>query len=195
MEEWLTIYNERHEKAGRALREDAHREGLWHEVVHCWISCFLGGQEWLYFQQRAFDKEEFPGWYDIGSGGHIKEGETREEAVCREVYEELGIVIEKEKLEYLGMTAETGEFAHVYLYSLDLPSFAPGKEVENIIAVLPAEFLKGEQSDDPEWKIAGMDLYGEPFTIRKREFCSHPGEFERLVLPKLSNIQTGENTR
>lgn len=44
-------------------------------------------------------------------------------------------------------------------------------------------------------EIAGMDFYGEPFTIRKREFYSHPGEFECLVLPKLSNIQTGENIR
>ena len=89
MEEWLTIYDENCEKTGRALREDAHRQGLWHQVVHCWMVCRTGDEEWLYFQQRAFSKEDFPGYYDIGSTGHVAEGENHLNAVCREAYEEL----------------------------------------------------------------------------------------------------------
>ncbi|MFR1832674.1 MAG: NUDIX hydrolase [Lachnospiraceae bacterium] len=204
MEEWLEVYNEKHEKTGRAMRDEVHKKGLWHEVIHCWMICSMGGETWLYLQQRAFDKKDFPGWYDISSGGHVAEGESHEETVLREIYEELGIAAEKEKLEYLGMITETAkwdsyfnqEFAHVYLYQMDLPFFASGEEVERVIAVLPSEFLKGEQSDDPEWKITGMDLQGEPFTFCKKEFCSHPGEFETLVLPQIrKRIQTGENTR
>ena len=33
MDEWIAIYDENHEKTGLALRSQAHREGLWHEVV------------------------------------------------------------------------------------------------------------------------------------------------------------------
>lgn len=193
MDEWITIYDENHEKTGRALRSQAHREGLWHEVIHCWLTCPMGDQQWMYFQQRSEKKEEFPGYYDIGSGGHVREGESHEETVIREVYEELGISVEKERLHYLGMVKEAAdeggflkrEFAHVYLYQMDLPAFFLGTEVEQIVAIRSDEFLKGEQSDDPEWTISAMDLYGEPLHIRKSKFCSHPGEFEKLVLPRL----------
>lgn len=193
MDEWITTYDENHEKTGRALRSQAHREGLWHEVIHCWLACHMGEQQWLYFQKRSEMNEDFPGYYDIGCGGHVREGESHEEAVIREVYEELGITLESDRLCYLGMVQEEAdeggifrrEFAHVYLYQMDLPSFFLGDEVEQMAAVLSDEFLKGEQSGDPEWRISGMDLYGEPLHIRKSKFCSHPGEFEKLVLPKL----------
>ncbi|MCI8830677.1 MAG: NUDIX domain-containing protein [Lachnospiraceae bacterium] len=193
MEEWLTIYDENCEKTGRALREDAHRRGLWHQVVHCWMVCRTGDEEWLYFQQRAFSKEDFPGYYDIGSTGHVAEGENHLKAVCREAYEEMGVSIDRDKLLYLGVmkeVTEKGEFfdrelCHVYLYTMDLPFFAPGEEVERIVAIRPSELLKAEKSQDPGWKIQGTDLYGEPFFALKEEFCRHPEEFVRLVLPRL----------
>ena len=77
------------------------------------------------------------------------------------------------------------EFAHVYLYQMDLPAFFLGTEVEQIVAIRSDEYLKGEQSDDPEWTISAMNLYGEPVAHQKKEVRSHPGEFETLVLPRL----------
>ncbi len=194
MEEWLAIYNDKCERTGRALREDAHREGLWHQVVHCWMLCRTGDEEWLYFQQRAFSKADFPGYYDIGSTGHVTEGESHLDAVCRESYEEMGVRIDRNNLTYLGVVKEVtrkGEFfdrelCHVYLYQMDLPFFAPGEEVEQIVAVRLPELLKAEKSQDPGWKISATDLYGEPLSIPKEEFCRHPEEFMRLVLPKLN---------
>lgn len=196
MEEWLTIYNDNGEKTGRALREDAHRQGLWHQVVHCWMVCRTGEEEWLYFQQRAFSKADFPGYYDIGSAGHVAEGEPHLDAVCREAYEEMGVSIDRDKLFYLGMVKEVtqkGEFfdrelCHVYLYQMDLPFFAPGDEVEQIVAIRPSELLKAEKSQDSDWKIQGTDLYGEPLSILKEEFCRHPDEFTGLVLPNLRSV-------
>ncbi len=192
MEEKLQIYDENHNPVGEASRTDAHREGLWHEVVHCWMVCSLGGRSWIYFQRRAFSKKDFPGLYDIASTGHIDAGESHREAVCREAFEETGVSIDTNRLTYLGIVKEEiregdffdREFAHVYLYELDIPGFAPGEEVEEMAAFPAEELIKMDSGK--EVLLHGMDLSGNPLAVRREEFCNHPGEFTALVLPRLN---------
>ena len=188
-EERITIYDGSHNPIGEASRERAHREGLWHEVVHCWMACRMGGRDWIYFQQRAFSKADFPGFFDIASTGHVDAGESPEDAAVREAFEETGVRIDRGGLAYLGMTQEEileeklqdREFAHVYLYWLDVPAFAPGEEVEKMVA-LPAEEL--EKLDGGEnGRLYATDLAGNPLVICRDQFCSHPGEFKHLVVP------------
>ncbi len=190
-DEKLTIYDENHNCAGEASRDEAHRKGLWHEVVHCWMVCRMGGRNWIYFQQRAFLKADFPGYYDIASTGHVDAGEKAEDAAVREALEETGVRIDRNRLSYLGMVREEimegdffdREFAHVYLYQMDVPAFAPGEEVEKMVAI-PAEELE-KLDGDGEDPLYGTDLTGNPFVFRQEEFCRHPGEFTKLVLPGL----------
>lgn len=74
---------------GSITRGEAHdgRKVL-HPVVHLHVFNSKGE---LYLQRRPLWKDIQPGKWDTACGGHIDYGETPEEALLREVREELGI--------------------------------------------------------------------------------------------------------
>ncbi|MDO5551189.1 MAG: NUDIX domain-containing protein [Lachnospiraceae bacterium] len=192
MKEMFTIYDDNGNEMGTSSREEAHRLGLWHEVVHCWMYCRIGGRVWIYFQQRAHTKKDFPDFYDLTSTGHVDAGESHQEAVIREVREEVGVDMDPKRLTYLGSVKEEireGDFfdreiGHVYLYQMDIPFFSPGEEVDRMIAVSLEEYEKKELGSAPY--IQGCTLDGEPVMIRQEEWCRHDGEYERLVKTALA---------
>jgi isopentenyldiphosphate isomerase len=121
--EYITIFDEHMHPLGTRSREQAHKEGLWHETFHCWFFREEGTQRFLLFQQRSAQKETFPNLLDVTAAGHLQAGETAEDGV-REIKEELGITIPFHHLHSLGITPEVfflpkiidREFHHVYLY-------------------------------------------------------------------------------
>ena len=88
-EEWFPLIDETGLVVGKALRSECHSGSmLLHPVVHLHI---FDKQGRLYLQRRSMSKEIQPGKWDTAVGGHVDYGETIEEALCREVREELGI--------------------------------------------------------------------------------------------------------
>ena len=88
-EEWFPLIDETGLVVGKALRSECHSGSmLLHPVVHLHIFDKRGR---LYLQRRSMSKEIQPGKWDTAVGGHVDYGETIEEALCREVREELGI--------------------------------------------------------------------------------------------------------
>ena len=74
---------------GSATRGECHDGSkLLHPVVHLHVFNSKGE---LYLQKRPAWKDIQPGKWDTAVGGHIDYGETPEEALAREVREELGI--------------------------------------------------------------------------------------------------------
>ena len=148
--ELLDIFDDNMNLIGQADRAIAHAQGLIHQVVHVWIVSELRGEPALIFQQRSWDKKDFPGFYDIAVGGHIDAGETPDTAVLREMREEIGLNLKREELEYLGYMRDDYsigsfmdcEFAHVYLYRASTPEFHPGPEVTRMIWVTASEYQK-----------------------------------------------------
>ena len=59
-----------------------------HPVVHLHVFSSKGE---LYLQKRALNKDIQPGKWDTSVGGHVDYGEEIEQALQREVREELGI--------------------------------------------------------------------------------------------------------
>ena len=98
-EEWFPLVNEMGETIGKATRKECHSGSKQlHPVIHLHIFNDAGE---LYLQKRSMTKDIQPGKWDTAVGGHIDYGETVEEALRREVREELGITafesaIEKE---------------------------------------------------------------------------------------------------
>lgn len=74
---------------GKATRGECHSGSkLLHPVVHLHV---FNSQGDIYLQRRPDWKDIQPGKWDTAVGGHIDYGETPEEALHREVREELGI--------------------------------------------------------------------------------------------------------
>ena len=88
-EEWFPLVNEEGETIGKATRRECHSGSKQlHPVIHLHIINDAGE---LYLQKRSMNKDIQPGKWDTAVGGHIDYGETVEEALRREVREELGI--------------------------------------------------------------------------------------------------------
>jgi isopentenyldiphosphate isomerase len=88
-QEIFPIVDEEGRVIGSATRGECHNGSkLLHPVVHLHVFNSKGE---LYLQKRPEWKDIQPGKWDTAVGGHIDYGETPEEALKREVREELGM--------------------------------------------------------------------------------------------------------
>ena len=89
MEEWFPVVDATGKVLGCATRGECHSGShLLHPVVHLHVFNSKGEG---YLQKRPEWKDIQPGKWDTAVGGHVDYGETPEEALMREVREELGI--------------------------------------------------------------------------------------------------------
>lgn len=193
-DEMLLIYDENLNELGTELRSKIHSEGLLHQVVHCWIISDLDDERWIYFQQRSYEKKDFPGLYDISAAGHLNIGEDPYTAVKRETQEEIGIIMEEGNLKYIGTIKEkmhldnfyNNEICEVYFYYIQNPKFILGPEVEKIVKITVEEFKKLIFSDSNKIKALSIDNK-YIFTINKDEFCAHEKEYLKYVIKSMEN--------
>ena len=89
--EWFPIVDEQGNTIGEAPRNVCHdgKSRLLHPVVHLLLFNKKGE---LFLQKRAMTKDIQPGKWDTSVGGHVIPGESIEEALRREVSEEIGVV-------------------------------------------------------------------------------------------------------
>src|SRR5574344_1958837 len=93
--ELLDIVDENNVLTGEAKdRKIMHQQGLWHRHVSCWI---MNKQGELLFQKRAACKDRNPNRWSK-TGGHVDRSETVEQAVIREVEEEIGVTLTEKDL-------------------------------------------------------------------------------------------------
>jgi isopentenyldiphosphate isomerase len=87
--ELVDVFDDDGRPAGRVERGLAHRDGLWHRSLHCWL---VTGNGALLVQRRSADKAHWPGLLDVSAAGHVLAGEPWT-AAPREVREELGLTL------------------------------------------------------------------------------------------------------
>jgi len=89
MSELFPLVDETGAVTGKATRAECHSGTFWlHPVVHLHVVNPAG---LLYLQKRSRSKDIQPGKWDTSVGGHVDFGETIEEALRREAFEELHI--------------------------------------------------------------------------------------------------------
>lgn len=84
--EYLDYYDADGNYLGYKSRDKVHKEGLWHNTVHCWLYENDGS---IYFQIRSSSHK----FYTTASG-HVLKGETIKEGFRREIKEEIGLDID-----------------------------------------------------------------------------------------------------
>jgi isopentenyldiphosphate isomerase/intracellular septation protein A len=141
-EEILPLIDEDGKIIGTAPRSACHRgKGMLHPVVHLEI---LDGRGGIYLQKRSSSKLVAPGRWDSAVGGHVAAGESLDEALARELREELGVtsmslaaasalssVPAKPEpiLRYKWETELESELVFVYVMRYEGPFAPDGKEV------------------------------------------------------------------
>ncbi len=87
----------------------------------------------LLLQQRSYDDDQYPGCWDASAAGDVEPGEQVEEAVERELKEELGVTpnVTFERIVTYTYPNGTSEVVHVFTGPIEgLESVKCGEEVE-----------------------------------------------------------------
>ncbi len=128
MDELIDILTLEGKSTGKtALKSEAHKKGWFHATAHIW---FFTSDEKILLQKRALTKKVFPGIWDISVAGHIGAGEEVLEGAKREVFEEIGLILEDKDFIKIGtrihqVNHENGiqdnEHHHVFIAELKTP--------------------------------------------------------------------------
>ncbi len=187
--EWLDVLDAEGATVGRAQRAVVHQQGWWHRTVHVWVLRPGAREPHAVFQWRTADRRQFPNLLDVTCGGHVGAGEPVEEAMRRELAEELGLG-RRARVESLGpvaVEAQDGgppvrEWAHEFVHVSRRPPAAyrvAAEEVQGLLAAPlgPLEALwRGEQA---EARVAGVRFdRGRPVPmqrlVRRADFVPAP---------------------
>jgi len=87
MEHFDILYEDGSLSGKKAKKGESLKQGQYYLGAHAYIHNSKGG---FLLQQRSETKDFLPGGWDIHMG-HVMAGETSEEAIIREIHEELGI--------------------------------------------------------------------------------------------------------
>lgn len=159
MDELVDILDEKGNFTGKtALKSEAHKKGFFHPTVHIWCYTEKGT---VLLQQRGKNKETFPLKWDVSVAGHVGAGESMVNGAIREVEEEIGVRINAEYLEQIGVfksekrhseTIFDREFNHTFLCLLDKDVVLTKQESEvEALQWLPiSEFKNWVASENPD---------------------------------------------
>lgn len=190
MKELLNIYNDNLEEIGIMSREEVHRKGLKHKVVHCWIVEKEKDDKFIYFQQRSYDKSDFPGMYDIACAGHIDAGEETKNAMKRELEEEIGLRVNNDDLKYIGRKFETlkkngfldDEICEMYMLEVYKNTvFTLGEEVEDVVKVTFKEYEKWINKELEMLNATSIKNGGE-VEINDENICPHIRQYNEQLI-------------
>lgn len=152
MEEIFDIYDENGNYLGIKEKSFCHsgNPGCYHKTVWIWI---INSKNQVLTQKRSKTKKLFPSKWDNSCAGHIRAGEAQLDACVREMSEELGITLSKDKFIFQGEVKLNSlwELAQFYVVreDYDISDFSfEDNEVEAVKWVSYDELVSLIWSDD-----------------------------------------------
>ncbi len=158
IEEWFPLVDEEGNVIGKATRIECHSGSkLLHPVIHLHIFNSAGD---LLLQKRSMKKDIQPGKWDTAVGGHVDMGESPEEALRREVLEELGITdFEAKQIgRYIFESEIEKELVHTYETKHEGPFTPDPDEIEE------CRFWPTDEIDDNLGKEVFTPNFEEEYT-------------------------------
>lgn len=115
IEEWVPLIDEKGKVIGQAPRSQVHNGSkLLHPVVHLHV---INRNKAILLQKRPGSKLIQPGKWDTAVGGHISVGETLDQALKREAFEEIGLKDFSAKMRKIYKWESDIETELVYLFT------------------------------------------------------------------------------
>ncbi len=157
-----------------ALKSEAHKNGWFHPTVHIWFFTLDGR---VLIQQRTKNKDTHPLLWDVSVAGHVGAGEHIEDAAVREVLEEIGLDIEKECLQKIGVfkaehehseTLVDNEFHQVFLCQLKVPLKTLKKQKSEVADLTLVPLLRFSEET---WGLANL-----------RNYVPHGAEYYKTII-------------
>lgn len=160
VKEVLIKVNNKDEIIGFFPRDYAHRNKILHRAVGVIIE---KGNE-LFVQKRSKNKDVFPGFYEASLSGHVSKGETYKTTALRELKEELGINVKKDRLIFLKKklikTKKDNHFMTFYLLEISNQKInIDNKEVAKGMFISKSRILQLiKKNKFTPWTIEGLKL-------------------------------------
>ena len=123
MDEYMDIYDCNRMRTGLTVARDGARMAKGQYLLYV-LAIIQDKQGRMLITQRSLDKHWAAGWWEI-TGGGVSAGETSEEAIVRELAEEVGLDVADYPLEvvytYENVDLESGDnyFVDIYRFRLD----------------------------------------------------------------------------
>ena len=140
-DEIFDIVDENDKVVSSGKRSFIHKNKLLHRAVH---AIFFDKSGRILLQKRSALKDTYPLCYTTSCSGHVDSGETYQEALLRETFEELGARLGAGDFERVGKIAackETGfEFVEVYKTVYEGEFKIAENEVDSLKWLSPEEF-------------------------------------------------------
>ena len=130
-EEIFDVVNDRDEVIDRKPRREVHARGLLHRAVHVLV---VNADGQLFLQKRSMLKDTAKGKWDSSASGHLDSGEDYDACAVREVWEEIGLRLERipERILRIEACEDTGqEFVWVYRCTSEGPFTLHPDEIES----------------------------------------------------------------
>ena len=159
--ELIDIFDENNKYLGYSLERSAvHKKNLWHRHVSAWIMNYNGK---ILLQQRALDKKKNPGKW-AKTGGHVDSGETCDESIKREIYEEIGLKLNDDEINNIDIFKSINSDEHYYSYGYIIftnykeDDFKLQKEEVNEVKYYTIEELEEiRKKDDKNYTFCNWD--------------------------------------
>ena len=170
--EYLDILNKNGEKTGEIKeRKEVHNKGYWHRGFHVWV---INSKHELLLQRRSSNKDIYPNKLYASVAGHPISKEDELKGIEREFAEEIGIEINRDKLEYLFTFSQEviendGKFIDNMFYDVYL--LEQDVNLNDLIL---------QEDEVSEVKYLDFKVFEKMVENKDKDIVNHPEEWKKL---------------